>query len=83
MLNRRLSRRKTQRVFIEVRGKNMLDDCWEIMSSDIGRWLELKRVMCQPLRAQRAVKLEALFVARMQCQTEYIATIKTGNECQL
>ena len=48
-----------------------------------GQWLELKRVMCQTLRTQRAVKLEALFTARTQRQSEYIATIKTGNECQL
>ena len=32
---------------------------------------------------QRAVKLEALLLARTQCQTEYIAMVKTGNECQL
>ena len=53
-----------------------------MMSYDMGRWLELKRVMCQTLRTQRAVKLEAFFLARTQCQTEYIAMIKTGNESQ-
>ena len=54
-----------------------------IMSYDMGQWLELKRVMCQTLRTQRAVKLEALLVARTQCQTEYIGMITTRNECQL
>ena len=62
--------------------KNMRDDCYVIMSYDMGRWLELKRVMCQTSGMQREVKLEALLMARMQCQTEYIATVKTGNECQ-
>ena len=54
-----------------------------IMSYDMGQWLELERVMCQTLRTQRAVKLEALLLARTQCQTEYIALIKTRNECEL
>ena len=54
-----------------------------IMPHDMGQWLELKRVMCQTLGTQRAVKLEATLMARPQCQTEYSAMIKTGNECQL
>ena len=54
-----------------------------MMSYDMGRWLELKRVMCQTLRTQRAVSLEALLMARTQCQTECIAMSKTRNECQL
>ena len=48
----------------------------------MGQWLELERVMRQTLRTQRAVKLEALWHER-KCQTEYIATVKAGNECQL
>ena len=40
-------------------------------------------MMCQNLRTQRAVKLEALLMTRTQCQTEYIAKVKSGNECQL
>ena len=63
-------------------GKNMLD-CFDTMSSDTGQWLESKRVMCQNVTTQRAVKLEALLMARTQCQTEYIAMVKSGNECQL
>ena len=39
--------------------------------------------MCQNLRMQRAVKLQALLMARTQCQTEYIAMVKSSNECQL
>ena len=54
-----------------------------IMSYDMGQWLELKRVMCQTLRTQRAAKLEALLLARTTRQTGYNAMIKTGNECQL
>ena len=61
----------------------MLDECYDPMSWDMGHWLDLKRVMCQTLRTQRAVKLEALPMARTQCQTEYFAMIKTGNACQL
>ena len=53
------------------------------MSYDTGQWLELKRVMCQSLRMQRAVKLETLLVARTQCQTQCIAMVKSDNECQL
>ena len=40
-------------------------------------------MMCPNLRTQRAVKLEALLMARTQCQTEYNAMVKSGNECQL
>ena len=43
------------------------------MSHETGQWLELKPVMCQTLTTQRAVKLEALLMARTQCQTECIA----------
>ena len=32
---------------------------------------------------QRAVELEALLTARTHCQTEYIAMVKSCNECQL
>ena len=39
--------------------------------------------MCQNLKTQRGVKLEASFMARTQCQTEYFAMVKSGNECQL
>ena len=67
----------------EGRGKNMLDDCCDLMSEDTGQWLESKRVMRQNLRTQRAVNLEALVMARTQCQTEYIAVVKSSNECQL
>ena len=52
------------------------------MSKDSGQWLESKRVMCQILRTQRAVKLQTSLMARTQCQTEYIAMVKSGNECQ-
>ena len=58
----------------------MLDDCYEIMSYDMDQWLELKRVMCHTFRRQRAVTLEASLMARTQCQTEYIAMVKSGNE---
>ena len=40
-------------------------------------------MMCQNLKTQRGVKLEASFMARTQCQTEYFAMVKSGNECQL
>ena len=49
----------------------------------MGQWLELKPVMFQNSRTQRAVKLEALLMARTQCQTECIAMVMSGNECQL
>ena len=64
-------------------GKNMLDVCYDLMSYDAGQWLEFKRAMCQTLRMQSAVELEALLMARTQCQTEYVAMVNTGNECQL
>ena len=54
-----------------------------IMPYNMGLSMESKRVVCQTLRTQRAVKLEVLLMALTQCQTEYIAMIKTGNECQL
>ena len=54
-----------------------------IMPYIMGLSMESKRVVCQTLRTQRSVKLEALLMARTQCQTQYIAMIKTGNECQL
>ena len=53
------------------------------MSYDTGQWLELQRVMCQTLRMQHAVELEASLVARTKCQTVYIAMVKSSNECQL
>ena len=56
----------------------MLDVCYDVMSYDMGQWLELKLAMCQTLRMQRAVELEALLMARTQCQTEFIAMIKIG-----
>ena len=56
----------------------MLDVCFDVMSYDMGHWLELKLAMCQTLRMQRAVELEALLMARTQCQTEFIAMIKIG-----
>ena len=53
------------------------------MPYDTGQWLELKRVVCQTLRMQRAVELEASLVARTKWQTVYIAMDKSSNECQL
>ena len=54
-----------------------------VASHDASQWLELKRVMCQTLRTQRAAELEALLMARTQGQTEYIAMVNNGNDCQL
>ena len=63
--------------FEKYEGKNYLMIVRFIMPYDMGQWLELKRAMFQTLRTQRAVKLEALLEARTQCQTEYIAMMKT------
>ena len=38
--------------------------------------------MCQILRMQYAVELETLLMARMEPKSEYIAMVKTWNECQ-
>ena len=38
----------------------MLDVGYDLMSYDMGQWLELKRAMCQTLRLQRAVELEGI-----------------------
>ena len=54
-----------------------------VMFSCRGIWdsgWNLKRVMSQTSRLQRAAKLEAFLMVRTQCQTEMI---KTGSECQL
>ena len=59
----------------------MLDVCMNT-SYEASRWFELKRVMCQILRTQYAVELEALLVARMEHQNKFIAMVKTGNERQ-
>ena len=51
-------------------------------SYEASRWFELKRATCQMLRTQYAVKQETLLTARMEHQNEYIAMVKTGNDCQ-